>query len=48
MHPLCRAVEERFQLEPVVEAQVAALPFRGEIYARDPIPIGFYRIRDRR
>jgi hypothetical protein len=48
MNPLCRAVEDRFQLEPIAEAQVAALPFRGEMYARDPIPIGFYRLRERR
>ncbi len=48
MHPVCRAVEERYQLEPVAEARVPALPFRGEIYARDPIPIGFYRLREHR
>jgi hypothetical protein len=48
MHPLCQATEARFRLEPVVEAQVAALPFRGELYARDPVPIGFYRLEERR
>ncbi len=48
MHPLCQALEDRFQLEPIVEARVPALAFRGEMYARDPIPIGFYRLRERR
>jgi hypothetical protein len=48
MHPRCRAVEDRFQLEPIVEARVPALAFRGEMYARDPIPLGFYRLRERR
>lgn len=48
MNPLCKTVEDRFRLEPVVEARVAALPFRGEMYARDPIPIGFYRLQEHR
>jgi hypothetical protein len=46
MIPACRAIEERFQLEPIVEAQVPAIPYRGEIYARDPLPLGFYRLRE--
>lgn len=47
MNPLCRAFEERYELTPVLEAAVPALPFRGESYARDPLPLGFYRLRAR-
>jgi dolichyl-phosphate-mannose-protein mannosyltransferase len=43
----CRAIEERFQLEPIVESEIAAVPYRGEIYARDPLVVGFYRLRNR-
>lgn len=45
MNPACREIEERFRLEPVAEALVPALPYRGETYVRDPIPIGLYRLR---
>ena len=45
MNPACRAIEERFRLEPIVEAQVPALPYRGEVYVRDTLPLGFYRLR---
>jgi hypothetical protein len=44
MHPACREIEDRFRLEPVAEALVPALPYRGETYARNPIPIGLYRL----
>ena len=47
INPACRRVEERFQLEPIIETQAAALPYRGEVYARDPLPLGFYRLRER-
>jgi hypothetical protein len=43
----CRAIEERFTLEPIIEADVAALPYRGESYVRDPLPVGFYRVTSR-
>jgi len=48
MNPACRSIEQRFYLEPIVEAQVAALPFRGELYSRDPLPLGLYRLHERR
>ncbi len=45
MHPLCRDFERRHALEPVLVADVPALPFRGESYTRDPLPLGLYRVR---
>jgi hypothetical protein len=45
MNPACRAIEERFRLEPIVEARVPALPYRGEVYVRDTLPLGFFRLR---
>lgn len=45
MHPTCRAMEEQFHLEPIAEAKIPALPYRGETYSRDPLPIGLFRIR---
>jgi len=47
MNPRCEAVEEKYRLEPIVEAGIPALPFRGELYARDPVPVGFYRLHAR-
>jgi hypothetical protein len=40
----CRAVEQRYRLDPIIETQVPAIPYRGEIYTRDPLPLGFYRL----
>jgi hypothetical protein len=45
VHPACRAIEERFRLDPIVERAVPALPYRGETYGRDPLPLGFYRLQ---
>jgi hypothetical protein len=45
MHPTCRAMEEQFRLEPIAEAAIPALPYRGETYSRDPLPIGFFRVQ---
>lgn len=45
INPLCRAIESRYALEPILEANVPALPYRGEIYSRDPLPLGLYRLR---
>jgi hypothetical protein len=44
VHPSCQAIERRFRLEPILEAQLPAEPFRGERYVRDPLPVGFYRL----
>jgi len=46
MDPTCRAIEERFRLEPIAEQSLPAVPYRGEVYARNPLPVGFYRLRD--
>jgi len=46
MNPACRAIEERFRLEPIAEARLPAVPYRGEMYVRDPLPVGFYHLRD--
>jgi hypothetical protein len=46
MDPTCRAIEERFRLEPIAEQSLPAVPYRGEVYARDPLPVGFYRLHD--
>jgi hypothetical protein len=40
----CRAMEEKFTLDPIVEAQLPAVPYRAELYARSPLPVGFYRL----
>ena len=44
MNAACRAIERRFRLEPILQTEVTALPYRGETYARDPLPVGFYRL----
>ncbi len=46
MNPKCRAIEQRFRLEALVEAEVPAQAYRGEVYARNPLPLGFYRLRE--
>ena len=46
MHPACRALEERYRLEPIIESPLPALPYRGEVYSRDPVLVGFYRLCD--
>ncbi len=46
INPTCRAVEERFRLEPIAEQSLPAVPYRGEVYARNPLPVGFYRLRE--
>ncbi len=48
VNPRCRAIEERFRLEPIAEASLPAVPYRGEVYSRDPVLVGFYRLRDGR
>jgi hypothetical protein len=40
----CDAFESRYALSPVWEASLPALPYRGERYTRDPVPIGLYRV----
>lgn len=45
INPVCRTMEQRFQLELIIEEHIAAIPYRGEIYARNPLPVGFYRVR---
>lgn len=47
MNPACRAIEEKFALEPIAESEVPALPYRGELYARNTLPLGWYRLRPR-
>jgi hypothetical protein len=47
MNPTCRAIEERFRLEPIVEASLPAAPYNAEVYTRNPLPVGFYRLYDR-
>lgn len=45
VHPSCRDLEQRYRLEPILEAELPADPFRDELYVRDPLPVGFYRLR---
>ena len=45
VNPVCRSLEQRFELIPIAERAVAAVPYRGEVYARDPLPLGFYRLQ---
>jgi hypothetical protein len=47
-HPSCRDIEQRYRLEPILEAQLPADPYGEEHYVRDPLPVGFYRLRFRR
>jgi hypothetical protein len=44
IHPSCRDIERQFRLEPILEAQLPADPYRDEHYVRDPLPVGFYRL----
>jgi hypothetical protein len=46
VNPTCDAIEERFRLEPIVEASLPAAPYNGEVYTRNPLPVGFYRLHD--
>jgi hypothetical protein len=48
VNPTCRAIEERFGLEPIAEAWLPAVPYNAEVYTRDPLPVGFYRLHVRR
>jgi hypothetical protein len=41
---VCRAFEDRFSLTPISETMLPAIPYQGERYTRDPIPVGFFRI----
>ena len=45
IHPSCRDIERQFRLEPILEAQLPADPYNEEQYVRDPLPVGFYRLR---
>ncbi len=46
VNPTCRAIEKRFRLEPIIEASLPAASYNGEVYTRNPLPVGFYRLRD--
>ena len=46
VNPKCRAIEERFRLEPISETLLPAAPYNAEVYTRNPLPVGFYRLRD--
>ncbi len=43
----CREMSERFELEPIALGRVPALPYVHELHTRDPIPVGFYRVREK-
>jgi len=47
VNPTCRAIEERFRLEPISEASLPAAPYNAEVYTRNPLPVGFYRLHAR-
>lgn len=47
MHPACREIEDRFDLRPIVVTDLPVLPYRAEIYARDPLPVGFFAVNER-
>jgi hypothetical protein len=36
-----------FRLEPILEAQLPADPYRDEQYVGDPLPVGSCRLRPR-
>jgi hypothetical protein len=46
VNPTCRAIEERFRLEPITEASLPAAAYNAEVYTRNPLPVGFYRLRN--
>ncbi len=46
VNPACRAIEERFRLELITEASLPATPYNAEVYTRNVLPVGFYRVRD--
>jgi hypothetical protein len=48
VNPTCRAIEERFRLEPIAETSLPAVPYNAEVYTRNAIPVGFYRLRETR
>lgn len=45
--PVCRSVREHFDLKPIATAALPALPYAWEVYAEDPVPVGFYRLTPR-
>ncbi|HLY37427.1 MAG TPA: hypothetical protein VKU61_05285 [Candidatus Binatia bacterium] len=48
VNPACQAMDERFELEPIIETWLPAVPYNAEVYTRGPLPVGFYRVRDPR
>jgi hypothetical protein len=43
----CKLFEDSVRLIPIEEGTVRALPYRGERYDVDPIPVGFFRLEPR-
>ena len=44
----CGAIMDRYVLQPVAVTTVPALPYIGEVFTRDPVPLGIHRILGRR
>lgn len=42
--PACAAIMERHVMEPVASTTVPGLPYIGEVFTRDPVPLGIYRV----
>jgi len=37
---------ENLKPEPISETLLPAAPYNAEVYTRNPLPVGFYRLRD--
>jgi hypothetical protein len=45
--PRCQEFEDLWTLEPLAETNLPAIPFAGEPFIQDPLPVGFYRLTPR-
>lgn len=48
MFPDCAAIKERYVLQPLARTTIPALPYIGEVYTADPIPLAIHRILGRK
>ncbi len=42
--PACMAIKARYALEPLARTTVPALPYIGEVFTSDPVPLGIYKV----
>ena len=48
MFKLCAAIMDGYVLQPVATTTIPAQPYIGEVFTRDPIPLGIHRVLGRK